>query len=251
MLPNKAAPVQWAEFAAAQTLCPDVQLCKLTDALQIQEIGVQGVTVWCDTATGVLQPLVTVDFRRRIFDQVHGLSHAGTRASTRLISSRFVWPGLASDIKQWCKECITCNTSKAPKQEKAQLVPIHIPQVKFSHVHVDLLGPWPAASGRFTHLLTVIDRTMRWPEACPLRSTSSEDVLQAFITTWVSRYGVPSQITSDRGVQFTSSVWREWCGQHAVKHVTTTAYHPQSNGMVERLHRQMKEALRARGGAST
>ncbi len=153
-------------------------------------------------------------------------------------------------MKEWCRECVTCNTSKAPKQ-KTQLQPIPIPHVKFSHVHVDLLGPWPAAPGGFSHILTIIDRTTRWPEACPLRGTSAEEVLQAFITTWVARYGVPSQITSDRGVQFTSGVWQNWCSQHAVRHVTTTAYHPQSNGMVERLHRQMKEALRARGGAST
>ena len=76
--PNKAVPLQWTELAAAQLLCPDVQRCKMSDVLQIHEIGVQGGAVWCNTATGILQPLVPVDFCRRIFDQAHGLSHAGT-----------------------------------------------------------------------------------------------------------------------------------------------------------------------------
>ncbi len=197
--PSKAVPVPWADLAAAQPLCADVAKCRESSVLQLQEVNVQGSAVLCDAATGVLRPLVPAGFRRQIFDQVHGLSHAGTRASTRLISSRFMWPGLAADIKSWCRECVTCNTAKAPRQEKTPLEPIPIPQVKFSHVHVDLLGPWPAADGGFTHLLTVIDRTTRWPEVCPLRGTSAEDVLQAFISRWVARFGVPSQITSNRG----------------------------------------------------
>jgi len=62
----------------------------------------------------------------------------------------------------------------------------------------------------------------------------------------VSRFGVPVHVTTDRGPQFTSSRWRDWCLQHGVHHITTTAFHPQSNGMIERLHRQLKDGLRAR-----
>ena len=76
--PFKATPVQWAELAAAQLLCSDVQRCKESHVLQIQEISVQGGAVWCDAATGILRPLVPVSFRRHIFEQVHGLLHAGT-----------------------------------------------------------------------------------------------------------------------------------------------------------------------------
>ena len=184
-----------------------------------------------------------------MFERIHGLSHAGTRATTRLISSRFVWPNLARDVKTWCQQCTHCCTAKVTCQEKTPVHHIDIPGRKFSHVHVDLVGPWPASADGHTHVLTVVDRTTRWPEACPLKGTTAEEVLQAFISTWVARYGVPERITSDRGVQFTSSTWADWCQQHGVHHITTTAYHPQSNGMVERLHRQMKEALKARGGA--
>ena len=67
---------------------------------------------------------------------------------------------------------------------------------------------------------------------------------------WVARFGVPAIITTDRGVQFTSATWADWCGEYGVQHNPTTAFHPQANGMVERLHRQMKDALRARGGSA-
>ena len=83
-----------------------------------------------------------------------------------------------------------------------------------------------------------------------MMSTSAEAVRDAFISNWVARFGVPATVTTDRGVQFTSSTWGEMCQNLGAQHVMTTAYHPQANGMVERFHRQLKEALRARGGGS-
>ena len=62
---------------------------------------------------------------------------------------------------------------------------------------------------------------------------------------WISHFGVPAIITSDRGTQFTSSLWSAICSLLNIKHKITTAFHPQSNGMVERFHRQLKNSLRA------
>ncbi len=66
------------------------------------------------------------------------------------------------------------------------------------------------------------------------------------MATWIARYGVPAQLTSDRGVQFSSAVWKILCERLGIVHNLTTAYHPQSTGMIERWHRQLKDALRAR-----
>jgi transposase InsO family protein len=60
----------------------------------------------------------------------------------------------------------------------------------------------------------------------------------------VSRFGAPAVITSDCGTQFTSAVWEALCKRLHIQHITTTAFHPCSNGMVERCHRQLKDALR-------
>jgi len=66
------------------------------------------------------------------------------------------------------------------------------------------------------------------------------------VATWISRFGVLEQLTSDKGVQFTSAIWRILCSRLGIKQLFTTAYHPQANGMEERSHRQLKDALRAR-----
>ena len=93
----------------------------------------------------------------------------------------------------------------------------------------------------------MVDRSTRWPEVALLKSIGAEEVLDAFVHTWVARYGVPTQITRDRGTQFTSATWGAWCRSQGVVLIKTSAFHPQANGMAERLHRQIKDALRARG----
>jgi hypothetical protein len=91
----------------------------------------------------------------------------------------------------------------------------------------------------------MVDRSTRWLEAAPLKSMEATAVADAFIATWVARFGAPQVVTSDQGTQFTSAVWQQICSQLGVQHIQTTAYHPQSNGMVERRHRQLKDSLRA------
>ena len=75
-------------------------------------------------------------------------------------------------------------------------------------------------------------------------------MLDIFVRSWVSRFGLPAHVTTDRGAQFTSGTWTTRCNKMQVDHITTMAFHPQANGMVERLHRQLKDALHARGAAS-
>jgi Integrase core domain len=120
------------------------------------------------------------------------------------------------------------------------------PTQRFSHVHVDLVGPLPTTSDGYSYLLTAADRSTRWFEAFTLRSTSVAVCAEQFISGWVARFGVPALLTSDRGVQFTSALWGAVMKRLGIKHNMSTAFHPQSNGLVERAHRQLKDALKAR-----
>ncbi len=88
-------------------------------------------------------------------------------------------------------------------------------------------------------MFTMVDRSSRWLEATPLQTMAAEDGVDALISSWVARFGVPTIITSDQGHQFTSSLWAGLTKLLGIKH---TAYHPQSNGMVERTHGQLKAA---------
>ena len=73
----------------------------------------------------------------------------------------------------------------------------------------------------------------------------AETVADAFFSGWIARYGTPATITTDRGAQFESKLWDSLCNQFGIIRNRTTSYHPQSNGMVERFHRQLKAAIMA------
>lgn len=112
-------------------------------------------------------------------------------------------------------------------------------------MNIDLVGPLPVSQG-YTYLLTIVDRFTRWPEAIPLSATDALSCARAFVASWVARFGVPLDMTSDRGPQFVSSLWKDIANLLGMKLHHTSAFHPQSNGLVERFHRHLKSALRAR-----
>ena len=134
--------------------------------------------------------------------------------------------------------------SKVNFHHRAPLSKYNEPLLRFDHVNVDLIGPLPPFKG-FTYLLTMVDRVTRWPEAIPLASTNTKDVADAFLSGWITRHGLPSDVSSDRGPQFTSQLWQDFSDLLGTKLHQTTAYHPQANDLVERFHRSMKASLRA------
>lgn len=115
----------------------------------------------------------------------------------------------------------------------------------FSHVHIDIVGPLPPSRG-FSYVLTVIDRTTRWPAAIPISGITTEECARAFCLHWIATFGTPLHITSDRGRQFVSSLWTHLAVSLGSTLHRTTSYHLQSNGLIERFHRSPKTALRAR-----
>jgi transposase InsO family protein len=87
-------------------------------------------------------------------------------------------------------------------------------------------------------------------EAIPLSETSAAACAKALTFTWISRFGVPETITSDRGPQFTSNLWFQLCEMLNISHKHTTAFHSELNGAVKRLHRRLKDVLHARAAVS-
>lgn len=100
-------------------------------------------------------------------------------------------------------------------------------------------------SSGHSYLLTIIDRFTRWPEAIPIKDMTASTVVQAFLHNWVARFGAPAAVTTYRGRQFTSRLFAVVCRFLGARHHQTTAYHPRANGIVERLYRTLKSALRS------
>ena len=200
--------------------------------------------LWCDVSTGRNRPYLTEAFRKEVFEILHGLSHPGIRGTQKLFADRYVWLGMNKDIRNWVRCCLCCQQNKVTVHTKAPLKHFAVPDSRFQHVHIDLVGPLPVSKG-FKYVLTVICRFARWAEAIPLRDQTAESVLSGLWEGWFSRYGLPSRLSTDRGGQFYKChAFKKAMKDLGILQQMTTSYHPQSNGMVERLHRQLKAALK-------
>ena len=240
-----SAPVTHEALAASQDDDDELRtLLQGKTALTLGKHLIPGtsVEVYCDTSAGKPRPYVPAPLRRRIFESLHNLSHPGTKATAKLVSQRFVWPGIQKDCRTWARACQPCQRSKISRHTVTPLGDFTLPAARFLHIHVDLVGPLPTSAG-FTYCLTAVDRFTRWPEVIPVPDITADTVAHALLYGWISRFGCPQTVTTDQGRQFESQLFRalaKLCGIHLSR---TTAHHPAANGLVERFHRTLKAAI--------
>lgn len=234
----------FAALAQEQATDQELQKMRIDSSLKLEKVNVPGTSVdlFCDVTTGKPRPYITPSFRRAIFEKVHNLSHPGSRVSARLVSERFVWPGMQKDCREWARACIPCQRSKVTRHTITPLGTITCPTRRFRHIHLDIIGPLPHSKG-FKYCLTAVDRYTRWPEAWPMVGITAEEVAETFFREWIARFGVPSLVTTDQGRQFEAALFRSLMNLCSAKRIRTTSYHPCANGLVERMHRQLKAAL--------
>ena len=241
--------IDFRAMAHAQTDDHETQSLKTgVTNLKLENIPLEGddnITLLCDLSQGNARPVVPEPFRREVFNLIHNLAHPGTKSTCKLISARFVWNGLNRDVRRWTRTCNACQQSKIHRHTTAPIHKFDLPDRRFDDIHVDIVGPLPQSHG-FCYLFTCIDRYTRWTEAIPMVDMTAESCARALLDGWISRFGLPRSIMSDRGRQFESNLWASLMLLLGIKRNRTTAYHPQSNGIVERFHRQLKTSLKAR-----
>ena len=194
-----------------------------------------------------VQVVVPCKLRKAVLDLAHNevAGHTGVRKTYDRIVRRFYWPKLRRDVSSYIKSCHVCQLTGKPNQQipVAPLQPIPVVSNPFEYLIVDCVGPLPRSKAGHLYLLTVMCQTTRYPMAYPLRSITTKAVLKA-LTAFMSIFGIPKVLQSDRGSNFTSKQFARALRQLKAKHNISTACHPQSQGALERFHQTLKSLLR-------
>ena len=157
---------------------------------------------------------------------------------------RFWWSTLAEDTQSFVNACPTCNQHKPTLQAPAGLLhPLPVPHRPWSHISLDFVTGLPPSSGNTT-ILTVVDRFSKMAHFVPLpKLPSAKGTAKLLLRHVVRLHGIPADVVSDRGPQFTTVFWREFCSLLGATVSLSSGYHPQSNGQTEPKNQEMETAL--------
>ena len=200
------------------------------------------------TSNSVKQLVVPRPFRQAVLSLAHeGImsGHQGIGKTTEKILTCFFWPGIHADVVRFCRSCDICQRTvqkgRVPKVPLGQMPVIDTP---FLRVAVDIVGPiHPTTARKNRYILTIVDCASRYPEAIALPNIETTTVAEAMVEVFC-RVGVPNEILTDRGSQFTSEMMREMSRLLSIRQLTTTPYHPMCNGLVERFNQTLKQILK-------
>ena len=169
--------------------------------------------------------------------------HLGKKKTADRILQRFYWPSLHRDVAEHCRSCEQCQKSSPRQTSKAPLIPLPIMETPFQRIAMDIVGPLPRSSSGKRFILVICDYATRYPEAIALRNTDANTVAEELVK-FFARVGVPNEILTDQGTNFTSQLLTEVYRLLHVKPIRTTPYHPQTDGLVERFNHTLKAMLR-------
>ena len=166
--------------------------------------------------------------------------HLGKKKTAKRIMGRFYWPTVFRDVADYCRSCPECQKSTHRRVARAPLIPLPVIGEPFERMAMDIVGPLPRSRSGNRYVLVVCDYATRYPEAVPLRTIDAEHVADEIVKIF-ARVGIPKEILTDQGSNFTSKFLAEVYRLNAIR---TSPYHPQTDGLVERFNQTLKEMLR-------
>jgi hypothetical protein len=198
---------------------------------------VDGVVMYGDRV------VIPARLRKEVLDNLHG-AHQGTSQMLARASTTVFWPGISVDVQRVRDECEACGRM-APSQRTTHPVAPIVPTSPFEAVatdYFDLAG---------NHYLIVVDRLTNWADVRRAKPKTNEAGSQGLLDLFrevFRNYGVPAEISSDGGPEYTSNEFDTFLKNWGVRHRLSSAHHPSSNGRAEVAVKMVKRALRENCG---
>ena len=181
--------------------------------------------------------IIPPKLQKYVLDELH-VSHPGIVRMKSLARKHIWWPNVDRDLEEMVQDCQACQANRQ-KPPTAPLHPWSWPTGVWQRIHIDFAGPF------LGHMfLLVIDSHSKWLEVFVMSSTTSIKTIDT-LKSLFARYGLPEQIVSDNGPQFTSDEFKSFCKSNGIRHITGAPYHPSTNGAIERAVQTMKKSLKS------
>lgn len=188
------------------------------------------------------------NLRTKLIQEAHeqvSTAHPGRDKTYRLLRARYYWRGMLADLQRFIRNCHQCRRADVPRDKTPGLLhPLPIPERPWQHVTMDYKSQ-PKDKHGFNNVFVVMDRLSKQSICTPCYKTATaENMASMYIQHIYRYYGAPVSIISDRGPQFVSHLWREFCRILGIQLKLSTAFHPQTDGQTEIMNQYLDQRLR-------
>ena len=171
--------------------------------------------------------------------------HPGVKRTMYVISRRFWWPAMESEVGEYIEACLVCARNEMSSQARTGLLqPLPIPSRPWSDISLDFVTGLPVSQGNTT-VFTVVNRFSKMAKFIALpKLPTAKETAEVMMNNVFRVHGFPKDIVSDWGPQVVSSFWKEFCRLIRARASLTSGYHPEANGQTEHLNQQLETSLR-------
>ena len=191
--------------------------------------------------------VVPINMINEIIHDHHSIpicGHLGISKTIQRLSKNYFWLNFTKSIVNFIKNCLTCRQLKPnQRKNKAQLKPI-LTSYPFEMINMDIVGPLVRTVNGNRYILVVIDHFSKYVQAFALKNFTAFTTAKVILDKIICKYGTPSKICSDQGVNFESELFKHLCEMLQITKLRSTGYHPETNGEVERANKTIKSIMR-------
>jgi transposase InsO family protein len=233
------------------------QVARWAEQCELRQLGRSEVLVRLEWAKGdiakegtpCVQLVIPKGVRHKLLHSLHGspwAGHQGVHKTLERVRQHAWWPTWTADVTYWVSRCWPCQARKRSGHwTRWPTVWRDTPPHPFHTVGVDFFGPLPDSAGGHKYVLVFMDLYSGWVELYALSGAQANaaGVAEVLVQEYGTRHGVPCKLLSDRGSPFMAELARQVYRQMGITKLSTTAFHPQTNGKTERFMQTMAQML--------
>jgi transposase InsO family protein len=173
-------------------------------------------------------------------------AHYGSDRTYYKLKYTYYWPNMLEDIKQYVKQCLLCARYNIPRHKPPGLLETPEPPNEiFDLIGLDFWGPTRAVTNNGNrYIITCTDHLSKFVIAKAVPTATAAEAAKFIVEDVIFKYGhIPKHILTDQGAHFQNHLLQAITNDIGINHIFSTAFHPQTNGIIERFNATIKSQL--------